>query len=277
MLWNIHHVTEYAYTGPVFLEPHVLRLTPCSDATQQLQSFEMQITPEPAGRSEVVGMDGNRVTHAWFEEQTESLRIEVRSRVATLRDDPFGFLWEGARTLPLRYGETLRNRLWPYSDDRALAEVGRLADESALEAGGDAQTFPMVLASKIHARCEQVYREEGHARPGAKTLRLGEGSCRDLAQLFLEAARGKGYAGRFVSGYVGDSKEDSRELHAWAELFLPGGGWRGFDATSGLAVGAHHIALARGVVGEDAAPLSGTIRGSAVSSLKASVRIEQAG
>jgi transglutaminase-like putative cysteine protease len=274
--WTVHHSTRYAYAAPVFLEPQTLRLTPCTDASQRLTAFDMQISPVPAGRSENVDLAGNHTTRVWFEGETQSLAIEVEATVETQRDDPFDYLWDGPRTLPMRYAEELREPMWVYSGERALREVGALADEAAVEAGGDAQQFPRTLAAMIHGRCRQEHRHEGNARPGDETLRLGEGSCRDLTQLFLEAARGKGFAGRFVSGYVADDEENSRELHAWAELYLPGGGWRGFDPTTGLAVGAYHIALARGADALHAAPVSGHIRGNATSTLSAYVTIEPA-
>jgi len=276
LLWNVRHATRYAYSAPVFLEPHVLRLTPCTDASQRLVAFEMKISPEPAGRSENLEMDGNSGTRVWFDGQTQSFSIETSATVETLREDPFAYVWDGPQTMPLRYPEDLRETMWTYCGERALGDLGALADEAAVEAGGNAQTFPLTLAAAIRGRCKQVHREEGRPRPGAETLHLGEGSCRDMVQLFLEASRGKGFAGRFVSGYVADDEENSRELHAWAELYLPGGGWRGFDPTTGLAVGAYHIALARASDALHAAPLSGSIRGSATATLSATVNIEAA-
>jgi transglutaminase-like putative cysteine protease len=274
LLWTIHHSTRYAYSAPIFLEPHSVRLTPCTDATQRLKAFDLEITPEPAGRSDNVDLAGNHVTRVWFEGETQSFSIEVKATVETLREDPFDYLWDGPRTLPIRYAEDLREPMWVYSGERVLRELGAFADEAAVEAAGDAQQFPLALAAKIRGSCRQVHREEGRPRSGSDTLRLGEGSCRDMAQLFLEASRGKGFAGRFVSGYVADDEENSRELHAWAELYMPGGGWRGFDPSIGLAVGPYHIALARGADAQHAAPLSGSIRGSATATLSATVNIE---
>jgi transglutaminase-like putative cysteine protease len=274
LIWKVRHTTRYAYSAPVFLEPQVLRLMPCTDVSQRLLEFDMQISPEPAGRSENIDMDGNNVTRVWFEGQTQSLSIDVSATVETFREDPFNYLWEGPRTLPIRYSEDLRDMMWAYSGERALREIGALADEAAVEAGGDAQAFPLLLASKIHGTCRQVHREEGRPRAGEETLRLREGSCRDLVQLYLEAARGKGFAARFVSGYVAHDEENSRELHAWAELYLPGGGWRGFDPTSGLAVNGYHIALARGADTLHAGPLRGSIRGNATATLSTSVSID---
>jgi transglutaminase-like putative cysteine protease len=274
LLWNIRHTTRYAYSAPIFLEPQVLRLTPSTDPSQRLVSFEMSIDPQPAGRTQILDVEGNSVTRVWFDGQTQALTIEVDATVEMLRTDPFDYLWDGPATMPLRYPEESRELLLAYTGERVVGELGALADAAAVEAGGNAQAFPLTLSAAIRRTCRQVLREEGKPRAAIDTLRLGEGSCRDLAQVFLEASRGKGFASRFVSGYVAHDEEDRRELHAWAEVYLPGGGWRGFDPTTGLAVGEYHIALARGPEAFHAAPLSGSIRGSATATLSAQVNID---
>ena len=84
---------------------------------------------------------------------------------------------------------------------------------------------------RIHAELgDQVREEEGVLAPG-ETLRLGQGSCRDMATLFVESCRRLGIAARFVSGYVhGPATEaGGAATHAWAEVYLPGAGWKGFD------------------------------------------------
>jgi transglutaminase-like putative cysteine protease len=276
VLWNVVHTTQYEYSAPVFLEPHVLRLTPATDASQRLVTFELSLAPRPAGRSENIDIEGNSVTRVWFEEQTQALSIEVRATVDTLRANPFDYLWEGPTTMPVRYPDDARELLAPYCSDRILGDVGSLADRAAVEAGGDAQAFPLVLASLVHKSCKQVHREEGHPRPAVETLKLGEGSCRDMAQVFLEASRSKGFAARFVSGYVAYEDEEPGELHAWGELYLPGAGWRGFDATSGLAAGEQHIVVARSAQAALASPLSGSFRGAATARLSTEVGIQPA-
>ena len=89
----------------------------------------------------------------------------------------------------------------------------------------------------------------------------------------MAVCREMGFAARFISGYHA-VEADQHELHAWAEVYLPGGGWRGFDPTAGIATSDRHIAIATGAEPMQAAPVSGTFRGrrSAVMETSVSVR-----
>ncbi len=121
-----------------------------------------------------------------------------------------------------------------------------------------------------------MIREHGAPRPGEDTLARKEGSCRDLTLLFIEACRSLGIAARFVSGYhAGAPDQGPRYLHAWAEVYLPGAGWRGYDPSHGLAVAQQHVAIAAAATPQLAAPVSGKVRGDDfTSSLEAQIDIQ---
>jgi transglutaminase-like putative cysteine protease len=120
-------------------------------------------------------------------------------------------------------------------------------------------------------------REEGEAKRADETFRSKEGSCRDLAVLFIDACRAQGIASRFVSGYHESTVHQQKlYMHAWGEVYLPGGGWRGFDPTLGMAVTEAHIPVAAAVDPRDAAPVAGTFRGTGVGyKLAATITIAQ--
>jgi transglutaminase-like putative cysteine protease len=143
------------------------------------------------------------------------------------------------------------------------------------------QTLPFVtaLARRIAERSQPTVRLDGDPQSPGLTLSEGVGACRDLAVLFIDACRAVGLAARFVSGYyVGPVDGDRRYLHAWAEVFLPGAGWRGFDPLQGIAVADQHIAVAAAAHPSGAAPISGTLRGvSSVVSPEVELQIEVAG
>jgi transglutaminase-like putative cysteine protease len=132
---------------------------------------------------------------------------------------------------------------------------------------GQPISFLTELNAQIHRECQYQIRETGAALPPGVTWSQRSGSCRDYAVLFAEACRAVGLAARFVSGYQeGDPDRRDRHLHAWAEVYLPGGGWRGFDPTQHAAVGDHYIALVASPLSTYTAPLSGSIKPGGVQS-----------
>ena len=119
-------------------------------------------------------------------------------------------------------------------------------------------------------------REEPGVQSAIKTLACGTGSCRDFAFLFMEAMRCLGLAARFVSGYLyAPLIAEIGSTHAWAEVYLPGAGWKGFDPTIGKIVGSDHIAVAVARLPEAVPPIAGSFAGSADSSLNVGVWVSQ--
>jgi len=110
-----------------------------------------------------------------------------------------------------------------------------------------------------------------------ETLSLGTGSCRDFASLLMETLRCLGFASRFVSGYLYDPLlvNEVGSTHAWAEVYIPGAGWKGFDPTSGTIVGSYHIPVSVARVAESVPPIAGLYSGNAQSEMSVGVWISQ--
>lgn len=279
MLFQITHRTIYSYSREVFLEPHIIRLQPRSDGTQRLIRFEMRIAPQPAGQTPSSDLAGNATVQTWFESTTSSLEIVTEFELETLRSNPFDYIFTdaSAKSLPLKYAGDVADSLSVYLTRAGIHDsVVRFAASIAEKA--DRQTLPFLLAltNQIQESCEQIIREEGEPEPAEVTLTQKRGSCRDLTVLFIAACRSQGIAARFVSGYQeGDPDQEKRYLHAWAEVYMPGGGWRGYDPSLGLAVADRHIALAAAAVPALAAPVSGSFRGTGASAtMHATIKIE---
>jgi len=270
MLIRIRHETIYDYDRPVFIEPMTIRLIPRSDVTQRLIECRIDITPEPEGNSRIIEQDGANAHAVWFGGTHERLVIVTESSVETQRDNPFDYFvtHEPTQHLPAQYPEHLEVALSPYRSNACTDAVRQWAAHAATQSDGLTTAFLRDLTDTMHKSLRVIEREEGDPYPPEKTLADKVGACRDVAMLFIAACRSQGLAARFVSGYSTHHQPQSthHELHAWAEVYLPGGGWRGYDPSLGLAVADGHIALATGFDHTLAAPVTGSFRGTDVKS-----------
>jgi transglutaminase-like putative cysteine protease len=274
----VTHTTAYAYGKAVSLRPHIFRLQPRCDGALRLLDFEIQIEPQPGVLSHCLDAEGNSVTHAWFEGTTARFTVKSRFEVETLRSNPFDYLLDdSALIFPFAYPSDVQARIAAYCLKRnGEGAVLNFAGELAEESKWCTLDFLTALNTRIHATCRLIIREKGGPQSPEMTLEQRRGSCRDLAVLFMEACRVFGLAARFVSGYQKYGADPARRhMHAWPEVFLPGGGWRGYDPTHGLAVADLHVAVAACRDPAGAAPISGGFDGNGVSStMEARVEIE---
>lgn len=275
MRFEVDHLTRYRFGVPVFLEPHELRFRPRSNSWQRLARFEFTIDPPPAGASANLDVDDGDVLVAWFTELTDHLTLTARFEVETLRTNPYDFIPMHHQTLPMEYISELRGMLAPYLTHESAGTLRRYAEAVAEGAAHNAASFAAHLARRLHEDCGHIERHEGAPYAPEETLRRREGACRDLAMLYVALCREVGVAARFVSGYCAAEEAERDELHAWAEVYLPGGGWRGFDPSTGLAVTDRHIAVAAAPSAALAAPVSGSFRGETVATMETSLTIRR--
>jgi transglutaminase-like putative cysteine protease len=267
--YDFVHSIKYSYSKPVFLEPQTIRLRPRCDFWQNILAFTLRVNPQPTGLAECVDLDGTSCSLIWFDGLHEALAIETSFSVETRHTNPFDYVLNSdAQVLPMRYGEDFGGILAPYLTVGAVSpEVSALADRIGRETGWETTAFLRTLTSTVMETISPIVRPEGEPQPPLVTLTQGQGACRDYTVLFLEVCRIVGLAGRFVSGYFGGEPENGeRQLHAWAEIYLPNAGWRGYDPMYGLAVADQHIPVAAAATPSLAAPTTGTFRGTDASS-----------
>jgi transglutaminase-like putative cysteine protease len=279
MKLNITHQTQYAFSSPVTLHPYILRFRPRQSEQQQIRSFRLDISPSPAGFAESWDAAGNDVRFAWFDGPVSGLQLLAQMEIETCRDDRPAFIifpYESAR-FPIAYHEddalALAPFLAPAAADPGLRDF---ANAAAHDAGNMLSPFVHLLTRRIHERIENIVRETGEPLAPLKTLTAGTGSCRDQAVLAMAALRYKGVASRFVSGYRYLDDEASHDLHAWVEVYFPGGGWRGFDPTTGLDTDERYVRVAAAAAPDSTLPVTGSYLGAAGSSLKTEIRIWRA-
>jgi transglutaminase-like putative cysteine protease len=270
MHFEIEHVTTYSFNRPVHLGPHILRLTPRCDGSQQLLEYSCEVSPRPSLQSSVLDAEGNVVTRLWFIGETPELRIASTFRLDTLQDNPYDYLLETpATSLPMPYNEREAPLLAAYRYPGAPPRrVISLAMQLARRTDRNTLAFLEGLKDMLHRDFEREIRPTGPPQSPEVTLERGRGACRDLAVLFITICRLEGIAARFVSGYQAraETEHPRRYLHAWPEVYLPGGGWRGFDPSHGSAVANAHVAVAAASNAADAAPIEGSFYGTDASS-----------
>ncbi len=259
MTLEVCHTTEYTYSQSVKLSPHTLYLYPRTYPHQRLLHYDLQIEPTPSRVVRNVDVEGNIQQLVYFNEPTERLHIEMTMRIESEGLNSFDFLlfpYE-TTTLPFAYPASIQALLEPYLiQDGITPEVAQWAQSIAT--GALHQTVQFLTAlNKAIRQFQYEMRPSGFPMPPDETLTKRSGSCRDYTVLFMAACRSLGLAARFVSGYLFGSDRQNHQLHAWAEVYLPGGGWRGFDPTGDSVVVDRHIFLASTATPRLATPISG--------------------
>jgi transglutaminase-like putative cysteine protease len=265
--YRILHRTYYTFSGEVQLGPHVLRLRPREDHEVRIESATLTITPTATLRWHR-DVEDNSVAIATFDTPASQLLIESDVVIQQFNAEPLDFLVDAeAVDYPFTYAAEDRPVLLPYMNGPQRSSADPLVGwvDTIWRPGERIQTYALLqrLCVRIHERISYRVREEPGVQDPAETLALGTGSCRDSAALFIEAARCLGLAARFVSGYLQaePSAFNYGATHAWAEVYLPGAGWKGFDPSIGEMAGTQHIPVAVARLPESVPPVAGTFLG----------------
>jgi transglutaminase-like putative cysteine protease len=263
---EISHITEYQFSTQVTLLPHRLLLRPRESHNLRIVSSVLEISPDHTVHWKRDVLD-NSVALVSFGQLTNRLRIRSDVVIQHYEDNPFDFLLDGyAVNYPFAYIPEDQADLAPFL--QAVYPADRDAVQRWLNGLGQprpSETFALLdwMNRAIAARFVYQVREEQGVQPPSLTLARNSGSCRDFAALFIEACRQLGLASRFVSGYLFSAglEAGNASTHAWAEVYLPGAGWKGFDPTSGEVTGNRHIATAVARHPEAVPPVAGNFIG----------------
>ncbi len=272
----LYHRTEYRYDRSIMLGPQTIRLRPAAHCRTPVISYSLRITPNQHFLNWQQDVSGNFQARVVVPDATDRFQVEVDLVADLVAINPFDFFVEqGFESVPFRYPASNQAELSPFLRTLTgeaqfvawLAEIRRIFDQPG---GMPSVPFFSKLTELVRDRVDYSIRMEPGVQTPEETLTRASGSCRDSAWLLVQTLRHLGLAARFVSGYlvqlafdqkpvdgpVGPEK-DFTDLHAWCEVYLPGAGWIGLDATSGLFAGEGHIPLACTPEPANAAPLSG--------------------
>jgi transglutaminase-like putative cysteine protease len=266
-MFAVEHCMRYRFDRLVSLTPHLIRLHPASHCRIPIRAYSLQV--EPLGHSIDWQRDafGNHVARLIFERPLAGFTINIALMVELVASGPFDSSIErSSRHYPFEYGTRLRADLAPYLQ---IEESSPLLN-AWLEKMGRQHCSIVDFLAGVNRRVQNDINYRIRMQPGVQsceqTLQLQSGSCRDSAWLLVQILRHLGLATRFISGYLLQPATDKCsgvgdciELHAWAEVYIPGPGWIGLDSTSGFFAGAGHIPLACAPGPLAAVPVSGTL------------------
>jgi uncharacterized protein (DUF2126 family) len=275
---GLYHKTTYEYDRLVTLSPQIVRLRPAPHTRTPVTSFSLWIEPKEHFINWQQDPQGNFLARLVFPKQTRRFSLEVDLVAEMTVINPFDFFLEPyAEKFPFRYETWEQRELEPFLEpspagprlEALLASIDR-SPQASVE-------FLVNLNQRLQREIRYLIRTEPGVQTAQETLELASGSCRDTAWLLVQTFRHLGLAARFVSGYLIQLKPDIKsldgpagptddftDLHAWAEVYLPGAGWVGLDPTSGLFAGEGHIPLAATPEPRSAAPVTGLVSPSKV-------------
>lgn len=262
---NISHTTTYVYTESVPYSLVQLRLMPKSIGGQTVNSWNIEIS---GGTSQVSFDDHyeNSVELVRLDHELTEISVVARGEVST--SDTAGISSNQPGNAPT----------WLYLRSTDLTAAGTAAKK--LVNGLDSGTDDVGILHELSARVsEAVTYETGSTTVEATAeavLSEGRGVCQDHTHVFSAGARLLGYPTRYVSGYLLlDDMVAQEAMHAWAESWVDGLGWVGFDVSNRISPDERHVRLATGLDYGDAAPISGIRFGSGAEHMHVDVQVEQ--
>ncbi len=264
MRLRIAHTTVHRYDPPATGVIQVLRLTPRNHDGQYVIRWRIDVSAD-ARLAAHEDAFGNLIHVFSADGPFDELRVEVDGEAETQNTDGV------VRGAVERFPPTLFLR------DTAVTQADTAMRDLALGIrgadGGDALGVLHELLARLH---EDIAHDPAQATTSA-TAAFGRlsGSTQDLAHIFIGATRCLDIPARSVSGYRCPDGELGQATHAWAEAYVPGLGWVGFDPVIGACPTDAYVRVAIGLDAEGAAPVRGTRYGQGDETLEVAVKVDQ--
>ncbi len=260
----IDHRTHYRFSQPQARIVQMLRLTPCDTQDQTVVAWHIGVDCDARMRQGFDGF-GNAVTMLYAEGPIAALDVTVTGEVLTLESS--GVVRASHEPLP--------PLLYRRSTARTQSSAA-LADFAHEQAQGDMLDRMHRLNAALHQRFPAAPDLPDAGASVAEAFAGGAVTSRDVAQIFVAAARTLGAPARYISGYRSDGEAHSAP-HAWAEAHIERIGWIGFDPTTGPSPDESYVRVAVGLDATGAAPIAGTRVGHGEEKLDVDLHVDRVG
>lgn len=261
----IRHLSRYQYDQPVPYALQRLRLRPQSGPGQTVVDWRLTVDDVEPTTSYTDGL-GNRVDLVRHERNTREIVIVAAGTVETV--DRAGVYGMTDGVAPP----------WIFERETPLTHAGDAVKALAAQvSASDAQLQVLhELMQTIHERIAFEPGSTGVGTDAETALRAGRGVCQDHTHVLIAVARVLRVPARYVSGYLLiEGVEDQAASHAWAEAYLDGLGWVGFDAANNRCPDDRYVRIATGFDYRDAMPVSGIRTGQGAETLDVEITVQQ--
>ncbi|MFN2101246.1 transglutaminase domain-containing protein [Altererythrobacter sp. MF3-039] len=266
MRLSIRHTTRYSYSQPVVHALQRLRLTPKHTQGQEILEWNMEYQNATA-ELEYDDHHFNTVTLLSLEPDTTEVVVTCSGVVDT--EDNAGVIGQHSGHMPL----------WSFLSQTPLTKPGPTIRAMVKEVEQETQD----KLEQLHAMSSAVLGKVDYrigttnvTTTAEQAAEAASGVCQDHAHIFIGGARLLNIPARYVSGYLMmNDRIDQEATHAWAEAFIEGLGWVGFDISNGISPDARYVRVATGCDYRDAAPITGISFGASAEVLQVNVAVEQ--